>query len=455
MGVDLNNFRDGFWESSDSRPSNLPAYTLIGLSVFLYYLLNLPYYRAYTQGIVPAGDPFSYTVGFYQLLDRAHEKYWDTIYFGFTQPNWYWLINFLIALFSPLLEKRPDSLCLVNFVMFFFATAGLFRMVCHLGYSRAVSTCFSFLWWLYPSNYGFLTYQSTPVMGLDAMFLNALVTAMAHTVVYVLNPHKITNAMIAAFATRIAVWGRGNSGPVVALTLSVPLMYLAYRLYVSIAQEKTWRPLIGALLFGLLALSMTVWFYWKNWGPLNEYYGNHARFAGQHDWNLQDSMHFIKNVPGFFFWRYHDTTAVITIGMLCHLFALGGFVFLWLPRPQMDPARRAALRLLATASVVIYIPTYVIPLYLWTDPLFTVWNVILMFAPMLLALTLNLISVLGVLADRFQWAVGRKLMLVTAVCAVIYSERLTALQTPSRLDPHLATPQEVEAFAVNLDVLLK
>jgi len=89
MGVDLNNFRDGFWEFSDSRLSNLPAYTLIVLSVFLYYLLNVPYYRAYTQGVVPGGDPFTYTVGFYELLDRAHENYWDTIHFGFTQANWY------------------------------------------------------------------------------------------------------------------------------------------------------------------------------------------------------------------------------------------------------------------------------------------------------------------------------------------------------------------------------
>ena len=80
------------------------AYNLLGVFVLLSYVSIIGAYYHFTSTVLPWSDPFSYTLNFYYLLDVSHHGYFSGIIFAF-KTNWYWLINILIAIFSPFLIK--------------------------------------------------------------------------------------------------------------------------------------------------------------------------------------------------------------------------------------------------------------------------------------------------------------------------------------------------------------
>ncbi|MDA8705497.1 hypothetical protein N9M22_05520, partial [Litoricolaceae bacterium] len=73
----------------------------IALFVSVYFLLNSLVYVEFENTVVPAGDPFTYTVGFMELIrfsTSSVENYIKSLITVLTPngPNWYWILNFLI-----------------------------------------------------------------------------------------------------------------------------------------------------------------------------------------------------------------------------------------------------------------------------------------------------------------------------------------------------------------------
>ena len=50
---------------------------LMGLTLFvlIYYLIDISFYIRYEEKVLPFGDPFTYAIGFFKLLDDAHRNY--------------------------------------------------------------------------------------------------------------------------------------------------------------------------------------------------------------------------------------------------------------------------------------------------------------------------------------------------------------------------------------------
>ncbi len=436
-----------------SENENYTGYAVIFLCTALFYIVNNGFYSYFCDTLVPAGDPFTYTTGFYELLDIAHQSYWNGLHSAFTR-NWLWLMNLSIALLSPILVKAPYSVSLVNFTMFAFATASIYRLARGLQFGLLGSLVLAFLWWIYPSNYGFYTYQSTPVLALDAMFLNALVVATLNTLIYVIDPEKMKNAVIAGFSIGIAVWGRGNSAPVVLMVILIPCIYLLYQAWmIKIGSNK--NALLGILLFFLISSVMTALFYLKNLGPLKEYYINHARFYGRHIWNIKDSIHWLINVPGFYFLRSINSVTILVFSISCHILALLSIILIFFNNHIQDN-KRVIFKLISINGFLIYLSTYVINIYLFSDPIFTEGNCILIYAPMLLGLTLCLFSLIGSFLYKYKKKVfNGKILILIIICSNVYSGVLTGINTPKPYDSFLPTPQEVKAFSINLERLLK
>lgn len=429
------------------------GYIVILLCVSLFYIINISFYSQFCSTIVPAGDPFTYTVSFYELLDLAHKDYWNTLPSIFTR-NWLWLINSLIVLLSPILVKAPYSISLVNFIMFFFATASIFRLAIHLNFNVFKSLILSFLWWLYPSNYGFYMYQSTPVLGLDAMFLNALVVATLNTIIYSIDPEKIKNALISGISIGIAVWGRGNSAPIVLMVIFIPFVHTFRQLWI----KEFWsnkKQLISVLLFLSIPVLMATWFYIQNFYPLKAYYAHHFHFYDRHIWNLQDSIHWIINVPGFYFWRSINTITIFLFSILSHVVCLVSVIVSFIYNKHVGENARISIQLISFSGFMIYFSTYIINIYLFSDPIFTEMNSILIYAPMLLGLTLCLFSIVGSFLYEKNIDINRTKLAVLIAFIAFYSIIMTKIQTPKPYDSFLPTPQEVEAFSINLERLLK
>ena len=67
----------------------------------VYYIINIKFYIEFLENVLPYGDPFTYTSGYFRLLDDAHSKYFVTIariFYG--DFSWYWLTNHYIAFLS-------------------------------------------------------------------------------------------------------------------------------------------------------------------------------------------------------------------------------------------------------------------------------------------------------------------------------------------------------------------
>ena len=427
------------------------GYLVIALFVLSMYVATIEFYVRFTETVLPINDPFTYTFGFFVLLDYAQHDYWGTLKMVLTSRNWYWLMNIPIVLLSPLLVKEPFSLSVVNFLMYGLATASFFRLARHLGFSAGFSFILALILWIYPVNYGFMTYSSVPVLTLDAMFSGVLYVAIAHMLIYAMDPSKIKNAVIAGVTAGIAVWGRGNSLPVVGLVIFCPLVVAASAVW----KQKSRSLLVNFIIFGLIAAGLSAYFYIINWTPITTYYTVHAAFVERHSWNLHDAMPYIKNIPGFFFWRAEDSIATISISWISHALMLLGLYIGFKRSVQFSERHRNALKLLTGTGAFIYFCTYFANILLFTDPLMTIYNVLYIWRPMLIGLTLCIIVVLSSFVITREIRIGQWVMLPLAVVALSYGFFFTDLQTPLARTSDRPTPREVESLALRLDELLK
>ena len=200
------------------------GYTALGVFVLMSYVAVLGTYFRFTSLVLPVGDPFTYTVGWFQLLEKARAGYFSTIgdLLAGSWGGWYRLMYLSIAVLSPMLVKEPAVLAVVNYVAWFFAACAFYRLGRHLGFTTGKAFICGLVPWIWPLNYGFSDYSSIPVLALDASFNGALFFAVASTFVFAIDPKRTANAIIAGVsigslsggaATRFPWSDSWSSGP--------------------------------------------------------------------------------------------------------------------------------------------------------------------------------------------------------------------------------------------------
>ena len=117
----------------------------------------------------------------------------------------------------------------------------------------------------------------------------------------------IASAIATGLVIGVAVWGRGNSLPVVALVVLWPAL-LTLRLAWRSRDAKIW---LCVILAGVIASLIAIQFYVQYWEDLHAYYGVHVALINRH-WTLHGAMPFILNVPGFMYWRVENSLVGVT-----------------------------------------------------------------------------------------------------------------------------------------------
>ena len=146
----------------------------------LMYLNLLKYYIPINESIVPWGDPFTYEMSYYELLNKINNgEIYNTIRYIFG-TNWYWLQKILITFFSPLITNEPYSLC-------------------------------------YPINYNFSEYSSLPMMGLDSTFLGSLYCLIFSYLTFLKKPSSFKYQLSFSVFLCASFIGRGNSITVIGV----------------------------------------------------------------------------------------------------------------------------------------------------------------------------------------------------------------------------------------------
>jgi len=424
------------------------GYVAVAAFVLLSYVLTVGRYEDFVNRVLPRGDPFTYTVGWFSVLDHAKSAYFATILEGF-QGNWYRLLNITIALLSPILTKDPAVLCIANYLIWGLATAAFFRLGLTLGLGAGRAFVVALVLWLWPIDYGFTDYTSVPVLALDAAFTGALLLALANSFVFALNVRSTPNGLIAALSIGIAVWGRGNSAPVVALIVAWPCLLAVWNAR-KLGDRRAW---VNVAVSAILAAAMTIEYYATYWGGLVDYYSLHAKAIARHRWDLHDAMPYLKNIPGFMYWESENSRLTSGLSWASHVVPVLALAAAWFSN-VIDVERRPACRQLAIAAAIIYFGTYLANLVLWNDPLFTLRADLLIWRPMLIGLSLSLIVLFLWLTDPLRMEHDTRILLPAGVVCLAWGLVWTAEYTPWNWAIGRPAPRTVERFALTVDEML-
>ena len=459
------------------------AYVGIALFVALSYVMIVGRYSEFLDQVLPHGDSFSYTVTWFANIDFYRTYgYPLTLLAMLIHPgNWYRLMNVSEALLAPLLVKEPYVICIINYALFGAATAAFYRLGRRLGLTPSAAFAVALIPWLWPVNYGFADYSSLPVTALDASFNAALFLAVAQAYIFAFDlqafasrlptgaPTKyeppvcadpscavrdrrlIGSAVLTGLVLGIAVWGRGNSLPVVGLVVSWPALlalWLAWR-------SRDRRLWLGVVLAGAVAGLLAVEFYAQYWASLVGYYSVHASYVEAHRWSLAGARQFILNVPGFMYWRAEDSFVCVALTFASHLFALAMLIVAcWRRRPLSGPAH-FRLRHLVIGGAVIYFGTYLADMAFFANdqPGFSIYQSLLVWRPMLIGLSLMLVAATAAILGRFCKVPLLLTPLPLGVLALGWGVMWTHIFTPWDATHQWPSPRTVERFAVNLDRL--
>ena len=313
---------------ADGRSRGGNPYLLLLLATALLYILTGCYLYRYNRTVVPNGDAFTYTLGFFHIVDSAHQSYFSTLLDVVSNPNWYWLQNVVIALLSPVLVKEPQSIALANFVVFFLATVSVFRLAKQFGATTPAAFLLSFITWLGPFSYGVYSQVSLLTLMLDTMFLGMLTVALLNMVLLAIRPLDVKQAIAAGLAAGLAVWGRGSSLPYVLIAVSCPLLIIAWGVVARSSIQRIKR--LGNLaLFLALFSGMAGWYYYFTLDNIRSYYSYLPSFhatdsgiTGKLSAIVHPAPWVTMNIPGFFFYPKVDAVATMWISCTAHLVVL-------------------------------------------------------------------------------------------------------------------------------------
>ncbi len=427
------------------------GYFLIAMNTFLLYLISIRYSYLYHESHVPRGDPFTYSMGFFMLLDQAHVYYWNVLISIFLMDNWYWLINFMIALFSPILIKEPYSIAMVNFILFGLAGASIFRLSRCLNYTITKSFLLSLIPWIFPSNYGFHGPVALLQMQLDTAFLFAVVIAVSNTIIYAMDIGKTKNAFWAGISIGVAIWGRGNSLPYVMLSIAYPVIIIVKKLFAE-KEGKRKRNLFNFFIFFALILLSCGYFYIKNWSLLSSYYAAQtATVKQQTEINFSGIRTYIRDIPGRF-WCYGESKGIRIATLLTHLLMLLSLYMTFRKRRIKEEGQEEILRVISITGATIFYGILLVTSLLFNA---TAFYALHLFAIMLVGIIFSGFSLFGILIKNNLPDKKYVLLPLASILIILYGSYFTKKQTPLDTDTAAATPREVEKFSRDIEGILQ
>lgn len=455
------------------------AYTAIALLVILSYVLVTGQYAEYLHRVLPNNDPFTYTLNWFTVIDfyRSHGYLSTLASYCFYPGNWDRLMDIGIAALAPFLSKEPYSICLVNYVLFGIATATFYRLGRRLAAPPWTAFAIALIPWIWPVNYGFEDFTSLPVLALDAAFNAALYWAVAQAYIFAFDltfsvpgspaslaatPERLTfaeqtrkwnvrrtaSAVVTGLVIGLAVWGRGNSLPVVGLVVLWPCLMMLVAAWRS-RDYSVWADFV---IVGVIAGAMAAQFYAEYWHALRGYYSVHMGLVESHR-SLKDLLPFILNVPGFMYWRAESSFASVALTFASHVFAFVTLVLAWRRRGPFSGPSYFAFRHLIAGGGVIYFGTYLIDMILFAnaEPGFSIHQSLMVWRPMLIGLSLMLTAIASQLFVRAGRTVPRFAPAALAALVLVWGVAWTRVYTPWDLEKSWPSPRIVERFAINLD----
>lgn len=422
--------------------SDTKNYLILLSFALLTYFITLKFHHLYESLIIPFGDPFTYSIGFFTIIDRYEDAgYFSTIWAQiWSHPNWYWLQNLLIAFLAPLLNKTMTSISFINYFIFFIASICFYKLGISYGIKKEISLFAGLLPWIYPVNYGFTTYASITLTGLDASFTASLYIVLALLLIFLNDPTNRKYAILTGLAAGFSLWGRGNSLPVLGLVLFLPSILLLYK------SLKNIRYLKNIFLSFLVFFIMAAFFYYNTYESISTYYSNHLTFFTRHDWNLYDAKKWLLNIPGYLFWQKENSLITISISIICH------FLQLYLIIKCIQKVSFKKEKILIVTGIFIYFVTFFINVILFTDPHFSLQNCILQYQPMLIGLSCSILGLMiycfNIKQININYAYLNIIVLVSLLFAVFL---FTKAQTPLEWIKGRPNPKDVESFSVNIE----
>lgn len=332
-------------------------------------------------------------------------------------------------------------MALINYGIFAVASLSFYRLARALGLSAPVAYVLCWLPWIYPDNFGFRQYESLTITCLDALFAGVLNVAVANLLVFVLFPEKKGNAVLAGISVGFAVWGRGNSLPVVALLAFPALASLVFR-------KLTFTQRRNVALFFVMAALFSVAFYAVKGADILRYYGTIGSVVKAHRWHVEDTLPYLRNIPGFFFWPVENATPTLVLTWVCHILMGALFGYALKKRNASDVGRAGAL--LAFSGAFIYFGTYGINMMLFADKAWQVANCSI-YTPMRVGMTLELFATLMMLTRK--WQLSAKGAMAVGAAVIFWTIQLTHWQIP-KADAREPSPRSVGYFARNFEYLL-
>ena len=441
-------------KSLDNDSQDRIGYFFIAISTLILYLISMGYSYLYHEANVPRGDPFSYTINFFGVLDLSQTHYWRTLFSVFSINNWYWLINSMIAFFSPILIKEPYSIVLVNFVIFGLAGASLFRLGRYLKFTVNESYLLSLMTWFFPSNYGFQSPVSLLQMQLDTAFLFAVVIAVINTLIYAMDVGKMKNAFFAAVTIGFAAWGRGNSLPYIMIGIAYPAVIIVKKIFVEKERGRKKNFLFNFFIFFGFVSLFCGFYYVKNWPSLSSYYAAHAAVIKQQSHiNFSGVIAQIRDIPGRF-WCYKESNrnGIIAGTVMSHFLILSSLLVSFCRRGVIEECNKEILRAISITGAVIFYGVFLFTIFLFNATAFYVLHI---FPIMLAGMILSGFSLFGVLIKKSSLAKMYGLLPLVSVLMILYGGYFTKKHTPLDMESAAATPREVERFSRNINGILQ
>ncbi len=359
-------------------------------------------YSWYLKNITPTGDPFTYELGFYYLLDTIQNNgYWE----GFKRifANWYWLQNSLIWLFSPFLSKSTNVLCVINFICYALSSIAIYRFFISFDESKKIiALILSSSVWAFPINYTFHEYSSILVMGLDSSFIGSLIGLGFAGVLLIKKPNSFFENIFFIIFFGMSFYGRGNSLLVVGSVLFIPFVFFLIEFF----KKNITIKLINFLFISFSILSIISLFYYTLGKNILEYYEVHKYFLDTQVFSIKKTLIYITNIPGiFFFYPKPDqinlmnnySYIVIIFTILSHILVLLSFfkiIFL---------KTNKYLKLICVNGFFVFYITLIVNILMWQHEHITIYNAQLIFAPMRIGFLMAVLPFLFLLFGKKEF----------------------------------------------------
>jgi len=368
---------------NNSNNLNFSNYHLINfiLSSFVFglfmYVIFLKYYIIIAHEIIPYGDPFTYEMGYYRILNEINNGQAITAFQRVFGGNWYWLQNFLLFIFSPILSNEPYSLCIINYLFYSLVSITLYILLVNSGIEYYLSRVLALLVWFWPINYHFSEYSALPTMGLDSTFLAALYCMTFLYLNFLIKPESIIRQILFGLFLSASLVARGNSVTVVGLLLLFPTLYFLIQLF----SKKNYFQLKYFLIPALFFIVTIFTYYSLQLKKIIEYYSVFKGFLSN---DFKIATIYLKNIPGIFFY-YPSAEKINLINQTSYLILIITIIVHFINLFTFYKIKKnsdAKIRLIFFSGIFIFYGVFVINLLIWLNPHLTIYNSQLIWAPM-------------------------------------------------------------------------